>query len=154
MYHYTESGLDNVWLANGYREKETPYGKGVAFADADQLDETIARCLVNKAGRLTGKEFRFLRSLLGLAQRSLADMLDVTEQSVSLWERTGKVPKLQDAVLRKFVLEHLDGDGKLTDLIARTNTVDRLLHQQIVVRARDHKWTAKSQAEKPELESA
>ena len=154
MYHYTECGLDNVWLANGYRVKDTPYGKGVAFADADQLDATIARCLAAKEGRLTGKEFRFLRTLLGLAQHNLADMLNVSDQSVSLWERTGKVPKLEDAVLRKFVLEHLDGDGKLTDLIACTNAVDRLVHQQIVVRTYAHKWTAKSQAEKPEPETA
>jgi hypothetical protein len=35
MYHYTESGLDNVWLANGYTVIETPYGKGVSVRDAD-----------------------------------------------------------------------------------------------------------------------
>ena len=154
MYHYTESGLDNVWLANGYKKKETPYGEGVAIADADKLDETIARCLVNKPGRLTGKELRFLRTTLGLAQHSLATMMDVTDQSVSLWERTGRVPKLQDAVLRKLVLEHLEGDGKLSDMIERTNIVERLMNQQIVVRTRDHNWTAKRQAEKPEMEIA
>jgi DNA-binding transcriptional regulator YiaG len=154
MYHYTECGLNNVWLANGYRVKQTPYGKGVSIGDADQLDETIARWLVQKPGRLTGKEFRFLRTMLHLAQHNLAKMMDVSEQSVSLWERTGKVPKLEDAVLRKLVLEHLDSNGKLSELIARINTVDRLVNQQIVVRARSHRWIAKAQAERPAVESA
>ena len=31
MYHYTDGGLRNVWLANGYEIKKTPYGEGVAF---------------------------------------------------------------------------------------------------------------------------
>jgi DNA-binding transcriptional regulator YiaG len=156
MYHYTESGLDNVWLANGYRVKETPYGRGVAVADVDDLHAVIARWLVNKPGRLTGKEFRFLRIQLGMAQRNLADMIDVTEQSVSLWERTGKVPKLQDAVLRKLVLEMGDGDGKLSEMIERINTVDRLVNQQLVVRTRLHKWIGKQQEETPDdaLEAA
>lgn len=28
-YRYTESGLTNVWLANGYPIRKTKYGEGV-----------------------------------------------------------------------------------------------------------------------------
>lgn len=154
MYHYTESGLDNVWLANGYTVKQTPYGKGVSVVDADGLLKTLALCLTKKEGRLTGKEFRFLRTLLCLAQRSLAEMVGVTEGAVSLWERTGKVPKQGDAAVRLLVLEKLDGDGRWSDMIERINTVDRLVNQQIVARTRQHNWTAKRQTERPELETA
>ncbi len=33
MYRYTDGGLRNVWLANGYLVKETPYGEAVANAE-------------------------------------------------------------------------------------------------------------------------
>ena len=154
MHHYTECGLDNVWLENGYKLHKTPYGKGVSIADSDGLDKAIALCLTHKPGRLTGKEFRFLRTLLGLAQRSLADMVGVTEQSVSLWERTGKVPKQGDAAMRLIVLEKINGDGRWSEMIERINAVDRLVNQQIVFREQRHKWVGRPQADRPDLQAA
>lgn len=154
MYHYTESGLENVWLENGYTVKQTPYGKGVAVIDADQLHEMLAIWLTKKPGRLTGKEFRFLRTMMCLSQESLAKMIGVTDQALSLWERHGKVPKTGDAVVRMLITEKLQGDGKMSEMLERINTVDRLVNQQIVAKARQHRWTAKNQAEKPELEAA
>ena len=32
MYHYTDGGLRNVWLANGYEIKKTPYGEEIGRA--------------------------------------------------------------------------------------------------------------------------
>ena len=154
MYHYTESGLDNVWLANGYTVHQTPYGKGVSVNDADSLMKELAKWLTQKPGRLTGKELRYLRTLMCLSQASLGAMMGATEQSVSLWERTGKVPKTSDALVRMLALEKLNGDAKVSEVIDRINTVERLVNQQIVARARQHRWTAKSQAEKPDLQAA
>jgi putative transcriptional regulator len=154
MYHYTESGLDNVWLENGYKIHDTPYGRSVSVGGADQLHEMLALCLTKKEGRLTGKELRFLRTMLLLSQESLAKMTGVTEGAVSLWERTGKVPKSGDALARLLVMEKLKGDGSVTEVIDRINTVDRLVNQQVVARARQHKWTAKAQAAKPDLAEA
>lgn len=154
MYHYTECGLDNVWLSNGYKAKTTSYGQAVAIEDADGLHVVLAANLIEKKGRLTGKEFRFLRLLMCLSQEGLAQMLGVQEQSISLWERTGKVPKAQDTLLRMITQEKVDGNCSVTDVIERINTVERLINQQIVARERGHKWTAKAQTTKPELEAA
>ena len=149
MYHYTECGLDNVWLENGYAMHDTPYGKGVSVADADGLDRALALYLTDKPGPLTGREFRFLRTLLGLAQRSLADLVGVTEQSVSRWERTGTVPKQGDAALRLLVLEKFNGDGRWSRMIERINTVDRLANQQSVFREQRRKWVGQARAGRP-----
>jgi len=59
-YRYTESGLTNVWLANGYTVRKTKYGDGVSIHDMDGLHRALARALSNKP-RLTGTEVRFLR---------------------------------------------------------------------------------------------
>jgi len=154
MYHYTASGLDNVWLQNGYTVKQTPYGQAVAVVDADGLHKMLAMRLTKKPGRLNGKEFRFLRNLMCLSQQGLAGMVGVSEQSLSLWERTGKIPKSGDALIRMLVIEKVEGDGKMSEVIDRVNTVERLVNQQIVASAKSHKWTTRAQAERPEMAMA
>ncbi|TWP39194.1 transcriptional regulator, partial [Xylella fastidiosa subsp. fastidiosa] len=37
MYHYTESGLGNVWLRNGFTVHKTPYGDGIAIDNLPSL---------------------------------------------------------------------------------------------------------------------
>ena len=34
-HHYRESGLSNVYLINGFRYVETPYGRSVIIEDLD-----------------------------------------------------------------------------------------------------------------------
>lgn len=143
MLHYKACGLDNVWLANGYVVKTTPYGDAVAVHDADGLHKLLAVDVAKTDGRLTRKEFRFLRTMLCLSQKSFADMVGVTEQSVSLWERYGNVPKVQDAVLRTLILDAFDGHGHMKESIERTNLVDRLVNQRRVARTKSQKWTTK-----------
>lgn len=154
MYHYTDCGLPNVWLKNGYNVSQTAYGEAVAIDGADDLHNMLAIHLTGKTGRLSGKEFRFLRVLLCLSQQGFASMQGVSEQSVSLWERTGKLPKPADATIRMLVLEKLDGDGKMSKIIDRINTVERILNQQIVATERRRKWRTVSQAEKPAAATA
>jgi DNA-binding transcriptional regulator YiaG len=144
MHHYTESGLSNVWLENGYSLHKTPYGKGVSIDDAHGLHSALAMEITAKKGRITGKELRFLRTLLGLSQGNLAEKcLGVSEQSVSLWERTGKVPAQVDAIVRLLALEKLKGNARITDVLHRINDVDRLMNQRIVAVERRKKWTAR-----------
>lgn len=43
MHHYTTCGRDDVWLVNGYIERDTVYGPAVAIVDIEQLHDIIAR---------------------------------------------------------------------------------------------------------------
>lgn len=92
MYHYVESGLDNVWLANGYTFHETEYGKGVSIEHSEALHRAIALGIVKSAAPLTGAEFRFLRVEMDLSQRRLADMINAEEQAVRRWEKARSKP--------------------------------------------------------------
>lgn len=56
MYHYTDGGLRNVWLANGYEIKKTAYGEGVSFHNLDGLTRSICMTLTRKASPVTGAE--------------------------------------------------------------------------------------------------
>lgn len=154
MYHYTACGLDNVWLKNGYVEKNTPYGKAVSVVAAQQLHEMLALNLTAKPGRLTGKELRFLRVQMGLSQAGLARLQGVSEQAVSLWERTGKVPAANDQLARMHFLAHAQGDTSVKKAIERVKTVEKLVHQRIVASNAGNKWSSQAKVEDKELEEA
>jgi len=100
MYHYRECGLPNVYLINGYREIETPYGKGISVEDVEDLHLTITQTLVEEKPSLTGPEVRFIRKFLELTQTQLSALLGVEDQSVRRWEKLDNVPKQADHGIR------------------------------------------------------
>lgn len=57
-FNYTTSGLDYVYLANGYRLSDGEYGPGFAIDDLDGLHDEIARHVVASPARLRGQEVR------------------------------------------------------------------------------------------------
>jgi DNA-binding transcriptional regulator YiaG len=103
-YHYTESGLRNIWLANGYTVRQTKYGKGVSIHDVEGLNRAISQALASKS-HLTGAEVRFLRKEMGMSQRGLGELLGVTDQAVAKWEKIGRLPKTADRLLRLIYIE-------------------------------------------------
>ena len=132
MYHYTESGLQNVWLSNGYVTHKTPYGKSVAIHDVEGLHRVIGRSIANKP-KLTGAELRFLRKEMGLSQAALALLVGTSEQNVSLWERRGRIPKASDRLIRVLYLEQKFGNNvQIKALIERINALDKHAQEKLV----------------------
>lgn len=132
MYHYIESGLVNIWLKNGYVMQNTPYGKGVSIQDVEGLHKLIG-ALIAKRPKLTGNELRFLRKEMELSQRALAELLGTSEQNISLWERRGRIPKVNDRLVKLIYLEHVDPNGniKIRELIDRLNEEDTRKEEKI-----------------------
>ena len=139
MYHYTESGLQNVWLENGYRTKKTADGIAVAISDADQLHALIGRTLAMRP-HLTGAGLRFLRKELGLSQHRLGELVGAKVDSVSLWERKGQIPKSADRIIRAVYLEHLDGNANITALIQSLIDMDAQPEEKLVFTDTDAGW--------------
>ena len=147
MLKYDDAGLRDVWLANGYERHVTAYGKAVSYHDVHGLTRAICAALVDKPGPLTGAEFRYLRLHLRLSQASLGKMLAVTEQSVALWEKRGRIPRLADKHLRLLWIEKHNGNEPIVRAMNRLNEVERLVSQKIVAReSRTKGWTTKSEA--------
>src|SRR5580693_2202000 len=59
-YHYTESGLDSVYLQNGYEIVTSRKGRGVIIEDIDGLHKAIGQDIVGNKKKFRGKEFGFL----------------------------------------------------------------------------------------------
>lgn len=61
-----------------------------------------------------------------MSQRQVAQMLDVEEQTVSLWERVRHpLPQHADLLIRALIKEKASGNPELGKLIQRFNTLDR-----------------------------
>lgn len=140
MYHYTECGLKNIWLANGFRNEKTAYGDGVSIENADELDRAIASIIVRKKQAISGSELRFLRHQMGLSQGSLANLIGNNVQSVALWEKHGKLPKWADKLLRLIYMGHSDGNETIRSAITMLNDMDRVLNQKIVFEETESGW--------------
>jgi putative transcriptional regulator len=147
MYHFTDGGLRNVWLKNGYTEHKTKYGKGVSIQDLDGLTEAICQALIKKPSKLTGAEFRYIRSNMLMSQKSLAKMLGYTEQAVAKWEKTGKIPKSGDALIRLIFAAQHNGNQKISTMIDTLNFIDRIANTKIIVSEARNKWTSKIEIE-------
>ncbi len=148
MYHYTDGGLRNVWLANGYEIKQTPYGRGVSLHNLDGLTRSICLALARKASPLSGAEFRYIRSGgMLLSQPAMGKLMGIDGQTVARWEKTSKVPRWADKLLRLLYAAHAEGNEPIAKAVARLNTVERLVKQKIIVKTSRGQWRPSLQDE-------
>ena len=102
-YHYTESGLQNVWL-DGVEMFECDCGENFAFIPCTQeLHKLIAGILLKREDQLSGREIRFLRKYMGMKAKDFANRLGVKNVTVSRWEN-GEIipPESIDRLIRFF----------------------------------------------------
>lgn len=142
MYHYKECGLDNVYLANGYRIHKTNYGEGVSIQNTEGLHKAIGRWLVKTPKPLTGAVLRFLRLEMETTQRDLAGILGTTEQSLRLWEKHRKkaIPGTADHLLRGIYQDYIGGDGRLRRMLENLTQLDQLQHAEACFQQRNNAW--------------
>ena len=131
-YHYTESGLDSVYLVSGFEIRENSDGETVIIHDIDGLHEAVGRLLVSERKRLSGKEIRFLRTELLMSQSGLGALLHVNEQTVARWEKgKTKIPGMADATIRLLYIEKVGGNAKLSNLLQRIADLEERIDQRL-----------------------
>jgi putative transcriptional regulator len=145
MLHYTDCGLDNVYLENGFHRHKNAHGEeGISIEDIDGLHQAIGRDLVESPSELTGAEFRFLRLELDLSQRRLADLINADEQAVRRWEkaRTKPVKGSAERMTRVLYKACLNGNGDIKGLIERLAELDAQPSRRLVLRETKCGWTS------------
>lgn len=100
LYHYTESGLDNVFLETDVYKCKC--GEVIPnIPNIYGLHELIAKDLVRKDSPLTGNELKFLRKQMHLKANELAQLLSVHKVTLSRWEsETEKIGIGNDKLIR------------------------------------------------------
>ncbi len=147
MYKFTDGNLENVWLKNGYEIKDTPHGKAVAIQDVSGLTKAICKAFTRKKGKLTGPEFRYLRLSMLMSQGALGKALGRTEQAVALWEKSDKIPKFADTLIRVIYAAHSNGDEKVKNIIHAINDTERTLH--LIMNDTENGWHSEEASEQP-----
>ena len=127
-YHYTESGLDNVWLEGGVNHTETAYGPGTTIENLDALHSAIGGWLIDLPRPLTGAELRFIRVELDLSQRDLGGLLGIEEQALRRWEkaRTKSFNGAADRMLRSILADHLKLDKTARAIAEHLSELDQV----------------------------
>lgn len=119
LYAYDFDGLSQVFLASGFRIRQTRYGEGVSFCSTEELNKQICVALALRSGRLRGNEFRFVRRALELTQATLATMFGRAELTVANWEKTNKVPLEASLLLKQNCLLRLGFNSCIEKTLAQ-----------------------------------
>ncbi len=117
MYHYIDSGLDNIYLQNGYKVSKTPYGGAISISHLDDLHKAIGMAIATSLKRMSPKEMRFLRLEMELSQKRLAALLNVDSQSIARWEKgQTSLPGPAELLIRGIYIEHAGGNSDIVKL--------------------------------------
>ena len=141
-YQYIESGLDNIYLINGFEHHTTPYGEGTSIHNVQELNRIIGHAVIAMPKALNGAELRFLRLEMEQTQRDLASIIGATEQTLRLWEksRSKPIPGSADRLLRVLYNEFIGGDGDIRRMLERLAELDRQETAPLHLREEGNHW--------------
>lgn len=141
-YHYTFSGLDNIYLLNGYEITHTEYGDAVSIRDIDGLHRMISETLINKPMRLTPAEFKFLRKEMKLSQVMLAQMFGLTDQTVARIEKGETTPDIPYEALFRAVANEIISKrrSEITSIINEINVRNDAINHDMLLKIDNDKW--------------
>lgn len=129
-YQYTECGLENIYLKNGYKIIDDPdYGEITTVINTKGLHKAIGKELALGSSNLSGAEIRFLRTELNLSQKRLANLMGLDAQTIARWEKgSGQIPRSSELVLRGYYLNSFFGDGDFKMLTDKLSSLDAQHH--------------------------
>lgn len=134
--HYTASGLDYVYLLNGFTIEEDPdYGCLITIKNERDLHHAIGLSIILRPRAMTGAEFRFLRKLMGFKQKTLADELGVNEQTVANYEKNKIIPNSSEQYMRMLFLLSITPDDAHAEVIKRLKEATKKRRSKTSVQA-------------------
>jgi DNA-binding transcriptional regulator YiaG len=143
--HYTDCGLDDVYLVSGYEVEKTSEGEGISIKKLDELHKAIGCSLVKERKVLSGKELRFLRKQMELTQAELGAIVGRTSQAVARWEKgEGAISGAADVVLRLLFIEHAGNRINTRKLVEKLNEMDSSMDEKLFFEKTDQGWKSKA----------
>lgn len=109
QYHYTESGLDNIYLED-ISVYHCTCGEFCAnIPKINELQTLIGNLIIQKTTPLNGREIVFLRNNIGLSTIKFAEHIGVDKSTLSRWENDSQdLSKSNDRFIR-FLYATLKG---------------------------------------------
>ena len=142
MYHYTECGLPNVYLKNGFTIEHIDGEDYTSIDDMNNLHVAIAQTIADSHTALRPAEFKFLRIELNLSQKMLGHRFGVSEQTIARYEKgQSDIPRTTDAALRSLFMEKLEKTNSVSyflDLLSDAEAQQAA--QEILLEEIDNCW--------------
>ena len=112
----------------------------------EALNRALAEVVIQKIGRLTPDEFRFLRKYLGWSSRDFARKFGVAPETVSRWE-SGKqrMGSMAERLLRLMVAHLAPVDDYSVEILGQITEEDPR-PQRRSVRLREGRWMSEAVA--------
>lgn len=108
-HHYTESGLDNVFIEGILIERDEDGDEIIAIPAINELHRVIAFGIIAHEKGMSGQELRFLRTEMGMTQAELATIVHRDKQSIGRWERGEvEIDSTAETLIRQMALEKLN----------------------------------------------
>jgi putative zinc finger/helix-turn-helix YgiT family protein len=102
-YHYTESGLDNVYINNVTVHRCSCGEFFASIPSVVKVNQVIALALIEKRSSLRGKEVKYLRKNAGLSAKVFAEHIGINKSTLSRWEHEKQIiDKANDRLIRLF----------------------------------------------------
>lgn len=137
MYNYSESGLPNVYLANGVNFETIDGEKYTSINALNQLHDALALEIVHSRRPITPQEFRFLRIEMDVSKKVIARDFGLDAEIISAYEAGPEVglriPRTVDASLRCLYMEFRAMPYQLShflDLAAGSSLKPKLIMQE------------------------
>jgi len=110
-YHYTECGLQNVFIDGLDFLVDDAGDEIITIPAINELHRLIAKGIVSHKHGISGEELRFLRTEMGFTQSELAAIVHHDKQSIGRWERSEfDIDSAAEAIIRKLAIEKLELD--------------------------------------------
>lgn len=108
-YHYTESGLSNVFIQGVQVEIDDEGDQVVTIDHVNELHKVIALGIVSHEKGIAGDELRFLRTEMGMTQAELGAFVHREKLTIGRWERGEvEIDGVSEASIRRLAIEKLD----------------------------------------------
>jgi putative zinc finger/helix-turn-helix YgiT family protein len=117
-FHYTECGLDNVYLKNvDVRICQSCNERSVRIPKILELHATLGRAIAMQPCPLRGQDIRFLRKQLGYSAKEWATLLRTDASTLSRWENGQQdIGSQSDTLIRLMYFRIRDEhEGALTN---------------------------------------
>ena len=115
-YQYTECGLSNVFIDDVDVVQDDQGEETYTIKNILGLHKVIAHAIISRPRqRMTGEEFRFLRSEMGLTQEEAGKRLGRDRVTISRWERgETTIDPAVETVMKVLAIEKLGIDPDLS----------------------------------------
>lgn len=144
-YHYRASGVDGIYLHDGFEIVDDGYGESVVIEAAEELHQLIGLKLVQERPHLTAREVRFLREQMGKTQIELANEIGVSGQMIARYEKEDQtdVTGPSDRLLRAIYVTHLfpEQQSKIMQKIIHLHMEAETNAKSLIFSKAENHWT-------------